>query len=448
MPSEPLKRVFDEIYESFNSVPHTPGSDRRRHPEYTGQLLDHLGHPDRAYPVLMVTGSKGKGSTAYYLSEILRAHGHRVGFFSSPGFLSDLDRIRLDGQAISEEEFLAVWSRIRPAWRTLLDTLPEGHYMGPVGLFAVVAAEYFRSRQVSFAVIETGRGARFDDVAQLSHRYALLTNLLPEHLRELGPTLQDIAWHKLGIVHCETERLFVGSSCPELEEVLGQERPSWPKDLTMTDLSSAIQLEGRVTDTTGTRFDVVLPSGRRIPSLHLPSLGPTVDNFAVALAVSEDLLSGRLDTETVVDLAPSLVWPGRGQILCTSPYILLDASIHHRSAQALLREAGGRFNRVVLSLPLSKDRKGIQQAVEPFADSIVYTTCSNPYLLYEYGDLTIRPQDAIVASVHEALRGSLRGTTSHTRILWLGTVSFVADAYRHLDLGIDVAPPQEVSSVE
>ncbi len=432
MPSDQFTHVVDELYESFNRVPHPPGSDRRRHPEHTGHLLEALGHPDHHYPVVMVTGSKGKGSTAYYLSELLRVHGHRVGFFSSPGFLSDLDRIRVNGQVITEDDFYRTWARIRPHWMRLLAAMPTDQYMGPVGLFSVIAAEYFRHQRVSFAVIETGRGARFDDVAQIHHQDAVLTNILPEHLRELGPTLDDVAWHKLGIVHPETRRLFVASSSPELESGIVADRPHWPANLTLDNLTDRVHATMRTVDAEGTRFRLALPSGIAFPSLRLPTVGPTVDNFAMAVAICQSLVGAVFSTEAVTQLAPTLVWPGRGEILSVAPYLLLDASIHRKSADALLKAVGGRFDHVVLSLPHAKDRLGIQQALEPVTDSITYTTCTNAYLSYDYSDMVLRQSDQVIVPVHDALAQSLRGAQSNTRLLWMGTVSFVADAYRHL----------------
>lgn len=444
MPSNQFTQVVDELYDSFNRVPHPPGSDQRRHPEHTRHLLDALGCPDRSYPVVMVTGSKGKGSTAYYLSELLRAHGHRVGFFSSPGFLSDLDRIRVDGRVISEDDFARTWATIRPLWKRLLDDMPNDQYIGPVGLFAIIASEYFKNQGVTFAVIETGRGARFDDVAQLYHTHAVLTNILPEHLRELGPTLDDVAWHKVGIVHPETQTLFVGTSSPELDRAIAKDRPQWPPDVTVIDLTHTITIGDRNADASGTHFHLTLPSGTHLPSLHLPTVGPTVDNFAVALAISERLLPRGLSHDLTTTLAASLVWPGRGQVLSAAPYLLLDASIHRRSAEALLLAAGGRFDRVVLSLPNSKDRDGIQQVLEPVSDSIIYTTCTNPYLRYDYSDVTVRPGDLVVDSVHQALSESLAHAVPTTRILWMGTVSFVADGYRHLGRTLESVAPLDL----
>ncbi len=431
MQLDSLRHVVDELYLSFNRVPHEPGSDCRRHPEHTGWLLSAMGHPDRAYPVVMVTGSKGKGSYSYYLSEILRAHGHSVGLFSSPGLLSDRERIRVNGRLIPEGALMATWRTIRPHWQTLLERLPRDQYVGPVGLFAVIAAQYFRDNHVDWAIIETGRGARFDDVAQIFHEHAVITNILPEHLRELGPTTNDVAWHKLGVVHPETQNLFLGTSSPALTRAMTKERPIWPRALATHHLDQAVAIPDRQIDRTGTRFSVRLTSGLTLPHLWIPAVGPVIDNFGRALAVADRLIP--LSASVVADLTPSLIWPGRGEIVATEPYLVLDASIQGESAKHLLAALGGRFDHAVLSLPNSKDRIGVRSVLEPVVSSIIYTTCSNPYLHYDYRDTPLRPQDRLIESVGDALDSSYHKASPSARILWMGTISFIADCYRYLN---------------
>lgn len=436
-----LTEAFDEIYTTYNQVPHAPGSDLLRHPEHTRRVLERLGRPERAFPVLMVTGSKGKGSHAYYVAEILRAHGLRVGFSSSPGLLSHLDRIRLDGRVVAPEAFLEAWARVRPAMRAVARELPSGQYIGPVGLFAATAVQLFRDASVDFAVIECGRGARFDDVAEIEHAYALLTNVLPEHLRELGPTVAEVAWHKLGIVRRETRELFVGDRSPLIARTIAAVRNEWPPAVQVIDLKAESTIASRETTASGTRLTVSVGPDPASRSLFVPAIGPTVDNVAGALAIACRLL-GRLDWNRVEDLAPRLAWPGRGEILSTDPYILLDASIHRDSAQALIAAAGGRFDLAVLSLPNSKDRDGVRAVVEPVADRIWFTTCSNPHLFYDYTGFPIRPVDRIVPDAGAALRQMLASTRSGQRVLLLGTISFIADCYRFFGRSrVDTAPP-------
>lgn len=441
MAADRLTQTFDEIYETYNRVPHVPGSDVRRHPEHTERVLDRIGHPERNFPVLMVTGSKGKGSHAFYVAELLKAHGLRVGLSSSPGFLSHLDRIRLDGRVVPPEAFLDAWARVRPAMRAIAEELPSGQYIGPVGLFAATAVQLFADAAVDFAVVECGRGARFDDVAQIEHAHALLTNVLPEHLRELGPTLEDVAWHKLGIVRRETRNLFVADLSPLVSRAIAKVRSEWPQGLEVTDLKQTSRIVTREPRSDGTRLTVALASEPAPRSLFMPAIGPTVDNVAGALAIVRDL-TGRLDWSRIEALAPSLAWPGRGEILSTDPYVLLDASIHRDSARSLLDAAGGRFDIAVLSLPNSKDREGIRAVVEPVADRICFTTCSNPHLFYDYAGFEIRPHDRIVPEVTAALRQAMEPARSGQRILLLGTISFVADCYRFFGRNLaDPAPP-------
>ena len=183
--------AFDSFYEAVRyifstyvkSAPHRPpGLDRDvRQPWHTRQLLDGLGAPDRLLRTIKVTGSKGKGSTARMIAGLLQVHGYRVGLFSSPHLVDFTERIRVDGKAISEPEFMEILAAVRPLADRLAADFAPREYFGPVGLVAVVACLYFARRSTDVNVFELGRGARYDDVNQMAGEWAVLTPVLWEH---------------------------------------------------------------------------------------------------------------------------------------------------------------------------------------------------------------------------------------------------------------------------
>lgn len=428
-----VSAAFETIYQSFNrsgGVTH----DHERHPEYTQQLLEALGHPERNYPTIMVTGSKGKGSTAYLLSQLLSLAGGPVGVFTSPHLLDNLERIRLNGTAITAHDFVDIFDTISTHLTHVMGTVPPSHYIGPVGVLGAIAAQYFSNARVSWAVFETGRGARFDDVTQVQHETAIITTVLAEHLDQLGPSLSDVAWHKAGAIGPETKRVILGSRSDVLDHAVAKrirELGISPEVLYANDY---VQIGNVHTHRHGTVFTVLFADGRHWPDLAWNHVGPIVQNLATAITAAE-LAVGPLKESAVRRLLPQCHWPGRGEILSSQPFILLDAAIHPDSLVSVLPPLSP-FDQAVLSIPDTKDRTGVQHLLEQHCAQITYTTCSNTRLPYHYQNWPIRPDDAIIEDINTALSQVLEHAVSSDRILLLGTLSFVADVYRYLNLSV------------
>jgi dihydrofolate synthase/folylpolyglutamate synthase len=176
--------------------------------------LDLLPPADR---VLKVTGSKGKGTVARLCAEALRLFG-KVGLLVSPEEITHLDRMRIDGQAISEDDFItsfeAVWQAV-PA-------LEAPQYLSPYGLFLLVALHWFKQQGVDYFVLETGRGVKFDEGGQLAAKLGVVTSVFLEHPTYLGPSLGQIAADKLSIVESCADILVADTQMP-----VGETAPGW-----------------------------------------------------------------------------------------------------------------------------------------------------------------------------------------------------------------------------
>lgn len=423
-----LDTAFQKIYQSFNREGRKISSDEERHPEYTRQLLERLGNPDAAVRNILVTGSKGKGSTAYFAAQLIRRPGQTVGLFTSPHLLDSFERIRVNGQMIDEDVFVRAFDALEPHLGNVLSDLPDGHYIGPVGIFAVLAALYFRSRGVDWAIYETGRGALFDDVGQIQHGASAITRVLPEHLNELGPTVEKIAWHKAGVISRDTRVVVLGMSDPVLEEAVAHRTDSLGIAPEIVRVMDAVRVENEAISAWGTRFDLAFSDGRRWAGLDLPMIGPFAGNLATAVTLVERL-AGKLDESDVREMMPALRWSGRGEVLSRSPYIVLDAAVRPESILDLLENLPP-FDEAVLSIPDNKDRQGLTALLSQHIKRITLTTCSNPRLSYHLENQPPRTGVSVTANVEEALAAALHRTSPESRMLLLGTLSFVADVYR------------------
>ena len=150
-------------------------------------LLDELGHPERAYKTVHVTGTNGKGSVTVYIDSVLTTSGHRSGRFTSPHLISYTERIAVNGRNITEEAFGELIAKVKDA----------------VAQFEVLTAAaflFFMEQQVNYAVIEVGLGGLLDSTNVIFPEVSVITNVSMDHQAYCGNTLREIATHKAGII--------------------------------------------------------------------------------------------------------------------------------------------------------------------------------------------------------------------------------------------------------
>ncbi|HET6361874.1 MAG TPA: Mur ligase family protein, partial [Gemmatimonadota bacterium] len=170
------------------------------------------GHPERAWPAFHVAGTNGKGTTAACLASLARHHGLRVGLYTSPHLVDFRERIRIDGESISKEGFVAMWDRVGPfAERRSMTFFEAGTLM---------AMEWFAERQVDVAVLEVGLGGRLDATNVVLPELAVVTNIALDHERHLGTDLAAIAREKAGIFKPGVPALVGEAEAPAVRQEL------------------------------------------------------------------------------------------------------------------------------------------------------------------------------------------------------------------------------------
>ncbi len=180
----------------------------------TRALLAELGTPQDAMPLVHVGGTNGKGSVCTLVASVLREAGWRVGLYTSPHLVSFRERIRVDGEPISEAA-VAMWTeRLKPLIRRRAATFFEAT--------TAIALADFAARGVEIGVIEVGLGGRLDSTNVIRPLVSAVTKIELDHMKYLGDTLDDIATEKAGIAKPGAP-FVIGETRPELVETLRRE---------------------------------------------------------------------------------------------------------------------------------------------------------------------------------------------------------------------------------
>ena len=173
-------------------------------------LLEELGNPERGIRCIHVGGTNGKGTVSHLLAAALRAHGFRVGLYTSPHYKDFRERIKVDGAFIPEEKVVDFTQRILPAIERIEPSFFE--------ITVAMAFDYFAGAQVQWMVVEVGLGGRLDSTNVVDPRLAVITNIGYDHMQFLGNSLPEIAGEKAGIIK-EGRPVVIGESHPETREV-------------------------------------------------------------------------------------------------------------------------------------------------------------------------------------------------------------------------------------
>ncbi len=346
----------------------------------TRRILAALGDPQLAYPVVLVAGTNGKGSTAAFLQSTLRAAGYRTGFYSSPHLEGPSERIRIDGAAIAEDR-LAEW---------LAEVVAAGearNQTAPTYFEALTAAAFahFAAAQVEIAVVEVGMGGRLDATNAAPPVLSVITPIALDHREYLGETLAAIAGEKAGIFRSgvpalsaeqepEAAAALAGAAAQlgtplhpvrELVEIAGVEARGWDGQ------QVTLVCEGRSLRTT-----------TKLLGPHQPG------NLALAAASAiglQRLGFARLDLEALRRGAADCRWPGRLEAvqLPRGRRVVLDGAHNPAgvaSLAAFLRDTAGPVDLLFGALA-DKDAADMLPRLLPHVGELTLTAPPTPRAL-------------------------------------------------------------------
>ena len=371
--AEGARRVLDELLARVGEQAPRPRL------EPTRRAVELLGDPQRAYPVVHVTGTNGKTSTSRMIESLLRAHGLRTGLLTSPHLVRINERIVVDGEPISDADLVANWDDVQPYLR-MVDVELEAAGEPALTFFEALTALAFASfadAPVDVVVLEVGMGGEWDSTNVADGQVAVITPVALDHQDRLGDTLAEIARTKSGIVKPDASVV----SAVQVPEALAELRRA--AELTESTLVVEDEAFGVLSSTVAVGGQLVSLRGiaGRYDDLLLPFFGRhQAQNAAVAVAAVESFIGGGsqpLDPEIVADGLAAATSPGRLQIVANEPTILVDAAHNPHGARSLAAALDEYFSFgqvvAVLGVVEGKDAAGIVRALAGSVRQFVVT---------------------------------------------------------------------------
>ena len=385
-------------------------------------LLEALGNPERRYTLVQVAGTNGKGSVAAMLAAILKADGRRVGLYTSPHLVSFRERIRVDGEAIAEDDVADGFDAIATLVARLDATMFEAS--------TALALDHFAREAVDVAVLEVGLGGRLDATTVGTPAVTALARIDLDHQEVLGATLAAIATEKAAIIRSGVA--VSAAQAPEAADVLLARAAAVGVPLLMEGRELSVRVRAR--DLEAQTIDAAGP-GWRLEGLRLPLLGVyQPSNALVALAAARTL--GVRDAACREGLARAR-WPGRFEVLrARDRIVVLDGAHNPAGAAALAASLTEWFGTTPLTLVFGalrdKDAPGMLAALAPRARRLIFTASSSPRAARPEALRDAAPAGAAVElaeSAPEAL--ALAAREPRTPILCVaGSLSLLGDVLR------------------
>ncbi|MBD8726345.1 folylpolyglutamate synthase/dihydrofolate synthase family protein [Frigoribacterium sp. CFBP 13707] len=372
--AEGARRVYDELLARVGEQAPQPrlGATRR--------AAELLGDPQRAYPVIHVTGTNGKTSTSRMIESVLRSYGLRTGLMTSPHLTRVNERIVVDGEPISDELLVANWDDIQP-YLQMTDGELTAAGEQPLTFFealTVLAFACFADAPADVVVLEVGMGGEWDSTNVADGQVAVFTPIALDHTQRLGSTVDAIARTKAGIVKPSAS---VVSASQQPEALAELQRAADLTESTLAVEGTAFGVES-TTVAVGGQLITVRGLAGRYDDLLLPLFGDhQAQNAAVAIAAVESFLgsgSQALDHDVLAEGLAAVTSPGRLQIVANEPTILVDAAHNPHGARALAKALDDyfQFGRVVavLGVLADKDAAGIVRALSGTVQQFVVTS--------------------------------------------------------------------------
>jgi dihydrofolate synthase / folylpolyglutamate synthase len=386
-------------------------------------LSEHLGSPHRASPCVHIAGTNGKGSTAAMLDSILRAAGLHTGLYTSPHLERINERIRIDGEEISDSDFAASFARIEEAIETLLASGALAAHPTYFECLTAMAFDAFIRAETDFSVYEVGMGGRLDATNIVTPEVSVITQIDFDHEDYLGHSIEQIAAEKAGIIK-PGGWVVSAAERPEARAVIA--RRAAELDARLLEIDTAYRVSNLRAEAGRYRAAVASAHSSKIIRLELPLFGRFQVRNAVTAVAAARLLADRgfpVDDGAIARGIASVQWPGRLDRLSEHPAVYLDGTHNPAGARELLAFWEEHFagRKILLVYGAMRDK-----AVDEIAG-----------LLFPRADIVILTQPQQARAISPRVLAEMTG---HLACKF----EVVSDAALALERAINIAQPEDV----
>jgi dihydrofolate synthase/folylpolyglutamate synthase len=425
-------------YEQIPGITYAGAGYSLRHLE---ELLRRMGNPQLAARTIHIAGTKGKGSVAAMIAQVLTSSGYRTGSYTSPHFHTLRERIAIDGGLIPEDDFAAAMAEVKPLIESMKQDI-SFRQLTYFEAFTALAFAYFQKRRVDFQVLEVGLGGRLDAtnvVCQPS--VCVITPISLDHTQILGNTLEKIAREKAGIIKpgCwavispqpPEAALAIADICRQKEAKLVQVG----KDVTWRKIGGDLQHQSLAIDGRTGKYQVSIPL---LGDFQLENAATSVAALEILSSDSSDISAGN-----IAQGLAQVRWLGRFQILQQQPIVVIDGAHNVASMKRLVDNIKAYFpgKRVLLVFGTScdKDIPGLVNELVSLSPQVILTQASHSRaappaaLAAEFTKRGIEPEAG--ESVTEAMSRALSLAGEADVICVTGSLFIVAEALDYSPVG-------------
>src|SRR6476620_5963709 len=351
------------------------------------RAMDVLGEPNKAYPIIHVTGTNGKTSTSRMIESVLRAHSLSTGRYTSPHLSKVTERISIDGHPVSDETFVRIWDEIRP-YLQIVDSELEAEGQPRLTYFeclTILGFAIFAAQPVNVAVIEVGLGGITDATNVGDGQVSVVTPISLDPTALLGDTTEDIAHEKAGII--KPGGFLVSAAQPvDAAQVLLEKAKEVGVPFRFEGVEFGVESR---TVAVGGQMVTIQGLADRYEDLLVPLHGAhQAENAAVAVAALEAFFGAEkpLDPEVLQEAFASVSSPGRLEVVRTAPTIIVDAAHNPdgiMASAAALQEAF-TFTRLVPVVGVLKEKdaeeilRQLKESLGGVAGEYCFTQSNSP----------------------------------------------------------------------
>lgn len=307
-------------------------------PEHTRELLSRLGNPQEGIKIIHVAGTNGKGSVCAYLNAMLLAGGKKTGLFTSPHLVCINERFRINGEDVSDEQFLDAFLKVEKAAKEY-EAEGEGHpsYFETLFLMGMLI---FKEAGVEYLVMETGLGGRLDATNVVEKPLAcIITSISRDHTEYLGDTLEAIAGEKAGIIKAGVPVIYDASQPGPASVIAAKAKemgsPAWPMEPSFYEMKTQSR--------EGITFTFAYPGGEKA-ELAIPYVAKyQMMNASLAFYTMHILQDVHdIPKNVLVEGLSKIKWPCRMEM--AAPGVIIDGA-HNEDGIAQFVSTAGYFSK-------------------------------------------------------------------------------------------------------